>query len=196
MVLLEKLVALQSTIERESIYGSACKRLAMIEGAAGRAAEERRAVEAMKLHYRRAEAIARESQAPDRFYPALNYLAADLALNAGGPSWKGLDAAIVEATRGSLETKNLDDPDFWSVVGQTELQLYEALAKGRLASAREALERGYQDLHRRVSAPWMWSSVYDTTEFVLQKYRRRASARENKAAERLLAGLAPFAQPN
>lgn len=59
MTLLEKLLALQSTIERESIYGSACKRLALIEAAARRPAEERRAIEAMKLHYRRAEVMAR-----------------------------------------------------------------------------------------------------------------------------------------
>lgn len=194
MTLLEKLLALQSTIERESIYGSACKRLALIEAAARRPAEERRAIEAMKLHYRRAEVMARARQASDLFYPALNYLAADLALNAGRRGWKGLDQAIVEAARASLEAKNLADPDFWSVVGQTELELYIALADGKLASTQKSLERGYQDLYRRVSAPWIWSSVYDTTHFVLQRYAVRASVKENNAADALLARLAMCTQ--
>ena len=166
-----------------------------MEAAARRPAEERHAIEAMKLHYRRAEAIARARQAPDLFYPALNYLAADLALNAGRHGWKGLDSATVEATRTSLESKNLTDPDFWSVVGETELELYLALAGGKLASTQKSLERSYQDLYRRVSAPWMWSSVYDTTHFVLQQYLVRTSVKENKAAETLLACLAAFAQP-
>jgi CHAT domain-containing protein len=196
MTLLEKLLVLQSTIERESIYGSACKRLALVEAAARRPVEERRAIEAMKLHYRRAEVIARASLASDLFYPALNYLAADLALNAGRRGWKGLDSAIVEAARASLEAKNLADPDFWSVVGQTELELYIALADGKLARTQKSLARGYQDLYRRVSAPWLWSSVFDTTRFVLQKYAVRASVKENNAADTLLACLGMFTQRN
>lgn len=194
LALLDKLVAMQSTIERESIYGSACKRLALIEAAGSRPAEERQAIEAMKLHYQRAAVIARESKAADLFYPALSYLAADLVLNAGRPGWKGLEASMVEATRASLDAKNMADPDFWSVVGQTELQLYRALAGGKFTGARESLEKEYQDLYRRVNAPWMWSSVYDTTHFVLQKYSTRASAKEKKVAATLLASLATFAQ--
>ncbi len=192
---LKKLMAVQSTIERESIYGSACKRLALIEAAAGRPIEERRAIEAMKLHYQRAAVIARENQAADLFYPALNYLAADLVSGAGRSGWKGLDASIVEATNASLNAKNLADPDFWSVVGQTELRLYKALAERKFTSARESLETDCQDLYRRVSAPWMWSSVYDTTHFVLKRSPLLASAKEIKAAEALLACLATFAQP-
>jgi hypothetical protein len=194
LTLLDKLLAMQSTIERESIYGSACKRLALIEAAGRRPTEERHAIEAMKLHYQRAAEIARENQAADLFYPALNYLAADLVLNAARPGWKGLDASIVEATRASLDAKNLADPDFWSVVGQTELRLYTALAVGKFTNQRESLEKEYQDLYRRVSAPWMWSSVYDTTNFVLQHYSAHASTKENNAAKTLLAFLARYAQ--
>jgi len=197
MNLLDKLIAVQPTVERENMYGSAWKRLAMIEEAAGRKAEEGRAIEGMKVHYRRAEAIARASQSPDLFYPVMNYLAADLALNAGRPGWKGLDPAIGETARASLKAKSRVDPDFWSVIGETELRLYEAIAHGKLASAQKSLERGYQDLHRRVTAPWMWASAYDTTQFILQRYTKpnRAMAREVKAAKALLAYLAPFGQP-
>jgi tetratricopeptide (TPR) repeat protein len=192
--LLEKLVSVHPTMERESIYASAYKRLALVEAAAGRRGEEPRAIEGMKLHYERAAEIAREEKLPNAFYPALNQLAAELALNAGRRGWKGLDASIVKSTRSSLDAKSKDDPDFWSVVGQTELQLYEDLAGGKLASKRTALEKGYQDLYRRVSAQWLWSSAYDTTQFVLQKYSARASAKESKAAEGLLAFLAGLAR--
>jgi hypothetical protein len=193
-ILLEKLVSVHPTMERESIYGSAYKRLALIEDTAGRLRDERKAIEAMKLHYERAAVIARKEGLSNAFYPALNYLAAEVVLNAGRSGWKGLDASIVESTRASLEAKSLADPDFWSVVGQTELQLYKALAMGKLASTRESLEKGYQDLHKRVSAPWMWSSVYDTAQFVLQKYSTRVSASESKAAGTLLASVAEFAR--
>ena len=119
-----------------------------------------------------------------------------MALNSGRSGWKGVDVSIVEATGRSLDAAILADPDFWSVVGQTELQLYKALAGGRtLASARESLELGFQDLYRRVSAPWMWASVYDNARFVLQKYAARATSKEGTAAAALLERLAAFAQP-
>jgi hypothetical protein len=195
MSLLEQLVAMQPTVERESLCGSAYKHLALIAAAAGRAAEEREAIQAMKAHYERAAVIARERQAANAFYPGLNYLAAELALNTGRRGWKGVDASIVEVTSKSLEGKNLADPDFWSVVGQTELQMYKALAAGgSLAGARDALERGFQDLHKRVGAPWMWASVSDNARFVLQKFTVRAAAKEKKAAAALLERLAVYAK--
>jgi CHAT domain len=194
-ILLEKLVAIHPTMERESIYGSLWKRLALIEAVAGRPMEEQKAIEAMKLHYRSAAEIGRKDQASDVFYPAMNYLAADLFLNGGRRGWKGFDTSIVQSTRASLEAKNLSDPDFWSVVGQTELKLYNVVGRGKLARERESLERAYQDLYRRVSAPWLWSSVYDTTQFVLRKYLERASDKESTAAEGLLTCLVTFTQP-
>ena len=195
MALLDLLIAVSPTVERESIYGSACKRLALIEAAAGRRAEERIAVEAMNLHYQRAATIGRDTDAPDVFYPAMNYLAAQAWLNAGRRESKGLDESVVEMAQSSLEKKNATDPDFWSVVGQTELRLYKALAAGKLTTARGSLEKGYQDLYRRVSASWMWSSVYDTTQFILRPYQARASAKDGKAAEAILEYLRRFAQP-
>jgi hypothetical protein len=59
---------------------------------------------------------------------------------------------------------------------------------------RESLELGYQDLYKRVSAAWMWASVYDNARFVLQKYTVRAAAKEKKVAAALLERLADFSQ--
>jgi CHAT domain-containing protein len=192
ITLLEKLLSVHPTMERENIYASVYKRLALIEAVAGQPAQEQKALEAMKLHYERAAAIAREHGLPDGFYPTLNCLAAELAANVGRRRWKGLDASVVKSTRASLEAKSSTDPDFWSVVGQTELRLYEALAAGKLARARESLEKGYEDLYNRVRTPRKWSSVYDTAQFVLQKYSRQASAKEGKEAETLLEFVAAF----
>ena len=92
--------------------------------------------------------------------------------------------------------RKLADPDFWSVVGQTELRLYKTLAgDGQLATARDSIELGFQDLHKRVSAAWMWASVYDNARFVLHKYAARGEGKEGKAAAALLERLATFARP-
>jgi hypothetical protein len=60
--LLERAADLQPTIERESLCGSAWKRLAMIEAAASNARDEATAIENMKLSYQRAEKIARDTR--------------------------------------------------------------------------------------------------------------------------------------
>jgi hypothetical protein len=204
MTLIEKLIAVNPTAERESIYGSAYKRAALIEAAAGHTKAERQAIQAMQYHYYEAvkiaglndtpEEAAQRTDRPDFAYPALNYLAAELVLNAGRRRRKELDKAVVEKTKQYIEEKTTDDPDFWSVVGQTELELYLTLANGTFAKESESFAKAYRNLYRRVTSPWMWSSVYDTLHFVLQIYRSRRSTRESRAAEALLASMAPFAE--
>src|SRR6185436_410095 len=68
IAMLDKLGELQPTMERESLRGSAFKRMALIAAAAGRAAEERAAIAAMMRHYQRAAVIGRETQSPNLFY--------------------------------------------------------------------------------------------------------------------------------
>jgi hypothetical protein len=84
--------------------------------------------------------------------------------------------------RNDLAAKTRDDPDFWSVVGLTELRLYEAIAERKLAIELDAIMREYDDLHARVSATTSWGSVRDQVRFVLPKYEARATAPEKKAA--------------
>ena len=195
LLALERIVGVASSIERESLCGSACKRLAMVEAEAGNAAAERQAITRMKSHYQRAEDIARANQHPNLFYPALNRMAAELIVGASEPGWAGFGAAAVTETRQSLTGRARDDPDFWSIVGLAELRVYEALARGELAVRLASIENEYNDLHLHVSAPWMWSSVLDQAQFVLPKYAARASAAEKKAALALLKLLQRFAQP-
>ena len=65
MALLDMLLAVGPTVERETLYGSAYKRLALIEAAAGRENQELEAISKMKAHYEAAENLARQREADD-----------------------------------------------------------------------------------------------------------------------------------
>ena len=189
--LLHKLVALETTSERESLLGSAYKRQAMIAAAAGSRQQERRALRSMQTHYQAAVALAKG----EAFYPGLNLMAVDLVLGSGRPTFKGFKQALLSTVRQSLDDKIKGDHDFWSAAGVPDLMLYEALAQRRLAASLNRITDAYEDLHRRVAASWMWASVYDQARFVLTPYREKAPARERKAAETLLDRLGTFARP-
>ena len=71
MKLLDKLIALAPTVERESLYGSGYKRLALLEAKAARIADEpdakaaadaaeKAAINQMWTHYNAAETLAKE----------------------------------------------------------------------------------------------------------------------------------------
>jgi pimeloyl-ACP methyl ester carboxylesterase/tetratricopeptide (TPR) repeat protein len=193
IALLDKLVSLKPTMERESLLGSAYKRLALVEELAGKPKAEAEAIARMKEHYENAEALGKEGGLANLFYPAMNRLAADLALNAGRREWKGLDASDLAEIRQGLAAKARDDPDFWSVVGQTELSLYEALGKGDLSKKRASLEHEYDGHHTRVSAQWLWASARDQLRFLLPKYAGRTTGAEREAARALLTHLEELA---
>jgi len=195
--LLAKLLALEETIERANLVGSAYKRRALVDIAAGRPqATIERDLREMKRRYEHAVDVARTHGAADLAYPAANCLAADVALHAGRASSRRLDARIVGTLRQSLAAKTGSEADFWSVVGGIELKQCEALAEGRLVRAQREFDAEYQDLHRRVASTRMWSTVYDTACLILPPYADRASAREAAAARALLAQLRKFAHPD
>ncbi len=193
--LFTELTAFHATAERQSLRGSAMKRLALVEAVAGRKRKELQAIEAMKRHYQQAVHISQNDHATNLFYPAANYIAAELALHAGKARWKGLASSPFEVTRRSLQAKNLDDPDFWSVVGEIELDLFEAVAGGGLAAAQRDVVDRYEDLFDRMHGGSEWGSVYDTALFVLAKYQGRAPAAERQAARAVLDTLKGFAKP-
>jgi hypothetical protein len=177
------------TIERSSLCGSACKRLALVEAMAGRGAQERDAIVKMREHYTRAAELAHTTGDPDLFYPALNRMAAEVVVDAAAATWKGFDVAETDAVRQSLARKVRDAPDFWSVVGVTELDLYMALAAKHLADEIDDIVAGYARLHARDDRSPMWESVIDQLDFVLPKYAKRSSAAEATAAGKLRARI-------
>lgn len=187
MTLLDTLLALAPTYERESIYGSGFKRLAMVEAKAGRAIEDQNAVEQMWKHYGSAETIARATQARPFFYPAMNRVAAQLTLTDEATPVGNADIMAIRESMSSVP------PDFWSVVGQTELDMFESIAAGTLSHAVDGLIEDFRKHHARVSSPRMWGSVLDNATFVLPRYRKRADQPEAAATDRLLGELKSLA---
>jgi hypothetical protein len=193
---IERLIALHPTMERESLAGSACKRMAIVEAEAGSAAEALAAVQQMKLHYARAEAIAGVTDLSERYYPALNRMAAELVADAGRPGWQGFDDSTVAATRQALVANIRDDPEFWSLLGLAELDLYESLASKSLAMNLSSIGAQLSALHARVSGRHYWTSALESMQFVLRPYMSRAPTTEHRAARELEILVAGFATPD
>jgi hypothetical protein len=193
MRLLDTLLTIGPTIERESLYGSAYKRLAMIEAAEGNERGEVQAIKQMKVHYGEAEKIALKALEIDPagsvnlYYPAMNHLAARIAAGEVGRTRSAIDPRLLQAIRKSMASA---PADFYSVVGQTEVSVYASILAGTLAKDAKKLVAEFAEHHDRVSAPKMWGSVYDNAMFVLTKYGTRAGPAERKALDSLLSALA------
>jgi CHAT domain-containing protein len=185
---LETLTALQPTLERQNLCGSAWKRLAMLE----RETNPRVAQDASRradAAYARAEALAQAQHAPNLFYPVLNRLACVLAQPAG----QALDVAMVARARLSAQRQVSEAPDFWGVVGLIEIDAFEAASQGRLHAAIGSLLARLEDLRVRVPAPKSWRSVHDNAEYALRARAGTATGSEQQALVRWLDRLAACA---
>jgi tetratricopeptide (TPR) repeat protein len=179
------------TVERASLLGSAYKRMAMLEQRAKRRAAAEDALKAAAEWYGRAEDIARRGKADNLYYPAMNRMSIALMLDPGRAGPGGFGASEVAAVRASLEKKNADDPDFWSVIGLTELRIYEALGKRQLARAVEGIVGDLKDLKARAASRRRWGSVADQARLTLTPYAAATDLPpgEREAAARLLAEI-------
>jgi hypothetical protein len=191
LAMLEKIAALHTTSGRTGLFGSTYKRTALVNAAAGRTAQRDRDLRSMADAYRESLSIAKQ-RGGDAFYPALNLLVAEVALNAGRGRWRRPDPGLIAIIRASVAQA---DPDFWRVVAGIELDQCLAMAKRRLASHQRQLEKAYADLHRRVSSTRMWASVYDTACLTLPSYASRSKNKEKRAAQELLGRLRERAHP-
>ena len=110
----------------------------------------------------------------------------------------GQDAVVVHIAGGPalwLHPEHARDllraqQDPWSVVGQTELRMYQSVSSGTVARNVSALVKEFESHFARVLSPQLWTSVYDNATFVLSKYVSRAGKREAEASQRLLDMLA------
>jgi tetratricopeptide (TPR) repeat protein len=191
---LQSLADRHATAERGSLIGSAWKRLAMLEQRAGNAAAARTALDAAARGYGHAEVLAAAAGSSDLFYPALNRMALELVVHGSEKGWRGLDPARTQAVRQSLAQRTLSDPDIWSCVGQLDVELYEALAHGRLAASLASLAEGYANIHARLNATKAWRTVADQARFVLEPVLARTRGKEHEAAQALLDQLLGYAQ--
>jgi hypothetical protein len=99
---------------------------------------------------------------------------------------KGLARDDVAALQRTLTATTESNPDFWSVIGLTELRIAEAIAGGKLAIAIDGIVRDVEDVKRRAGSVKMWRSVEDQARFTLWSYLRSATPTEAAAVERLL----------
>jgi hypothetical protein len=112
----------------------------------------------------------------------------------GKAGWPGFLAEDIAMVRQSLERKIQEDPDFWSVAGLPDLEMYRALAAGNLAGCLDTIRAAYEDLHYRMTEEWMWKSVRDQAAFVLYHYPSRGQENpEGRAVAELLDLLDRFA---
>ena len=212
--------ATHPTMELESLLASMYKRRALVALAAGRPASVPAELRGMRDAYRRAMDLAQREGDDQAFYPALNCLAADLALAAAGAGKRRraktattegagpavVDPEILSVLDSSLEKSKGDKADFWSVVAEIERDQYLAIAHGRLKDEAKRLEARYRDLGKRATSIRMWSSVYDNACLVLGLHdrtaQRAAKGRQKRtqdpgqsAAGRLLDVVRSFAHP-
>lgn len=167
--LLDRLVKLNPNLERASLCGSAYKRLALIEEAAGNRRAAAQATTRMRDLYALAERLGREQGLSDVSYPALNRIAASLNAKRAA-SRPVLSSEEISAVRKQLEDKSRADPDFWSIEGQSELTMYEAIDQRGLADKRPSIQRTLADLYVRAPDASRWASVRDQARFVLPRY--------------------------
>jgi len=199
---LAKLAALHRTVERDSMLGAAYKRLALVEARHDTEPNRQAGLKALALmtrHYDDAVTLARESGASNLFYPAKSSVSAALRiamLEQRAPT--GI-AARLAALRKELAASAAAQPDFWAVVGQSEVKLLAALAAGTLAHVADELVTALRELKQRVPSVRMWDSVHTEARFTLLPYQAAASrakmAAEATAAKQLLDCFAQLAKP-
>lgn len=195
---------LTGTLRRYSLLGHAHKRLSM------RLAEQGLTSKAKSLAQLGAacENFTLASQAQDdekryTFYPPRAVLMCELRRYfqqqqaRPGPDWE--TQRISDATR-AVDLAARDDPNFFSIVAQSELDVLKALIRGELRQIVNDIERSLCDLHRRIDTQMFWIWVHDDARFLLEPYAALprdpadlADQAEVQAATRLLGILAGYA---
>src|SRR5262249_33052659 len=142
------------TMERQNLIGSAFKRRALVNLAAGRSeAVVRGDLLRMKKAYAEARRIGTREPSADLFYSASNLIASDIALDRSGSKALRLDPDVVAQFKASVEARAKQDADFWSVVAGIELDQYQTMADRTLADDSNGLLARYRHLHERVKSP-------------------------------------------
>ena len=189
--LLLPLSALLPTVERWSLVGSARKRHALIERAAGDVKAELYQIETMEAAYRNAVALAEQSDPGSWDRPAINQLAAQVRRRHLDPLQNLPDPHLVARLRTVLAKHSQQDPDFWSESGLIEIDLYQSLMGQEGAPSLSYIANRYADLQRRAPARAEWRTVSDQLEFVLGTGPKAPAASE---AQQLLTTIRTYAE--
>lgn len=81
-----------------------------------------------------------------------------------------------------------EDPNFWTIVAQTQLDITKAVLRCELAQIMPAVVSALADLRKRIASRRFWIFIWDDTAFLLEPYKQLpfVDAQERKAAEFLM----------
>ncbi|HPE02264.1 MAG TPA: CHAT domain-containing protein [Burkholderiaceae bacterium] len=192
--LLQRLAAIDASVERANLLGAAWKRRVLVARAAGQSELEAQALAKVLEHYREAEIKAGAAGSDEVFYPGMNRLAAELVTHFGEPAPRPVPDDEAQRLEAILARRADLDPSFWPFVQTVELRLYVALAKRSLAEVMSGARTQFEILRERVITPEEWKTVRDQANFVLGAYLKTGLASaEREAAQSLLDLLTGYA---
>jgi hypothetical protein len=182
--ILRTLIKFTPTLRRQTLLGIALKRLS--------AATAKPSL--LEVAWRAFKEAAKFKDDKYNFYPARAAIECELRNNMLtfpqhrlAANWS--DNEIAEVGR-QTEFAAHAEPNFWSIVAQSQLDLLKAVLRCRLQRVFPEIEDALKDLHNRISTPRFWIYVYDDARFLLEPYLKFAPAcgddAEVKAAENLL----------
>jgi len=147
-------------------------------------------IRSMREQYQRAWDAGQPLPDTAGFYPAMNVLAAGLALGET-PS-----ADLERKVRALIAARISKEPDFWVAAAAIEIEAWDAIVHCRLTSRLGAIQNMLRDLHYRVPKEQNWRSVRDQTEFIVETLRTRGMLPANEpAVAQLLDDLRTYAFP-
>lgn len=132
------------------------------------------------------------------FYPPRAILECELrrlllASNDDVPlDWREAEMAKVEQI---TDRAAHDDPNFWSIVAQTQIDIMKAIMRRRLHLTAQEITRSFADLKKRIATQWFWNYVQDDVRFLLVPYLERlddGQGLEREAAQQLMTQLDGF----
>ena len=197
-ILTNMLELLQHTRRRHALLGHAYKRKSMLLAQSDY--RDKDASDALELARRSFAAACRlPHEGKYDFYPPRAVLMCELRQvllaqrERPGGDWKATE--IADAMR-MIDQAVHDEPNFFSIVAQSEIDIFKAILRGDLRHARSDIDRALEDLSRRINARRFWIYVYDDANFLLEPYAVLAldhgELEEAEAAAGLLQMLAHY----
>lgn len=180
--LLQNLLRLSPTMERNASLGSAYKRLAMVRHDLAEG-DWRASLQTSIKHYQHAQKISTVN-GQEWCYPAANVCITRMVLDSGKTVLK---PPFGERTpyRMALQEKNQTDPDFFSTIAQIEANIYDAIALDKLSEHCADFLHELGSLYLRARGTRFWGPVLDQLDFVDGLWAREVVQKERTAREEL-----------
>ncbi|HEX8605842.1 MAG TPA: hypothetical protein VF774_24575, partial [Pseudoduganella sp.] len=185
----ELIQAIHGTSLRRSVMaGNAHRRLSMLLWASDHQEQRNRAVCQLELACRQYEAAAGcGTDSLYRYYPLRAALSCKLrailiaTLDAGPREAVAGDAATAAPDEDAFERELANtlreiqqavtaDPQFWTIVAQTEHEIIKGIKRGNLAARDKDIRGSLRDLHNRINTQRFWTYVHDDANGLLVPY--------------------------